>query len=226
MRPLVGITTDLITTSPDGPLKAAAALAYARCVAACAGTPLLLPPILDLADEHLARCDALVLTGGDDPRTEPFGVPTHPKATPVHPDRQAYEMRLLSVLRAERPDLPVLGVCLGMQMMALSAGGRLDQHMPDTRPGAARHWKADHPIVTEPGRSLVPGGVVHSHHRQAVEDPGCLRVEARADDGVIEALADPSRRFYLGVQWHPERTASDPLGAALFQQLIAAARGS
>ena len=64
--------------------------------------------------------------GGDDPRTEPFGEPTHPKATPVEPERQAFETALLEELQ-RRPGAPVLGVCLGMQMMALHAGGKLNQ---------------------------------------------------------------------------------------------------
>src|SRR5262249_36624142 len=162
-------------------------------------------------------------TGGDDPRTEAFGEPTHPKTTPVHADRQAYETDLLQALE-QRLAAPVLGVCLGMQMMALLAGGRLIQHLPDEGPTADPHsGDAVHLI-----RTLAPGALgregsvaasVTSHHHQAVRDPGRLRVVALADDGVIEAIDDPARPFYLGVQWHPERTTDRAFGPALFARL-------
>ena len=67
-------------------------------------------------------------------------------------------------------------------------------------------------------------GVIHSHHRQAVTDSGSLAVVARAPDGVIEAVRDEQRQFYLGVQWHPERTADAGLGIALFRSMVEAAR--
>jgi putative glutamine amidotransferase len=214
---LVGVTCDLIV--PEGaPPRATAALAYATCLARAGAVPVLLPPIASLARTHAATCDAFVFTGGDDPRTEPFGVPTHLRATPLHPDRQEYETALLRVLAAEFPDKPVLGVCLGMQMMALVAGGTLDQHMPDTRADAARHWGATHPVRGEIGR-----GVVHSRHRQCVSDPGPLVVLGHSDDGVVEAVGDPRRAFYVGVQWHPERTEDPVLGEGLFQRLVEAA---
>lgn len=199
-------------------------MAYCAAVARAGGTPILLPPIAALTSAHAFACSAFVFTGGDDPRTEPFGVPTHPRATPLHPDRQEYETAMLRRLAADHPGKPVLGVCLGMQMMALVAGGRLDQYMPDNRPDAARHWAATHPVAPAPGYADLAAGTVHSRHRQAVADTGSLAAVAHADDGVIEAISDPARRFYLGVQWHPERTNSAALGAALFERLVAAAR--
>jgi len=113
----------------------------------------------------------------------------------------------------------VLGVCLGMQLMALHAGGALDQHLPDSLPTAADHWgRKNHQVAGELGSALV-----QSHHRQAITNAGSLRVAARAHDGVIEAVRDEDRRFYLGVQWHPERTADDGLGSGLIFNLIEAA---
>ncbi len=222
--PRVGITCDLI---PHNNLeRAAAPTPYVHAVARTGAVPLLLPPVPALARELLDACDALVLTGGDDPRTEPFGVPTHPKAVPLHPDRQAFELALLETLAAERPQMPVLGVCLGMQLMALAAGGALDQHMPDTIPTSAPdHWERPHAIRPEPGVEPNPitPGEVNSKHRQRVEHPGSLRVLARAHDTVIEAIDDPGRPFYLGVQWHPERTPFAPLGDELFTMLTRAA---
>lgn len=228
-RPLVGITTDIVTPEPSPGAaprpRATLPLTYVNAVAAAGGVPVLLPPVLEMVHEYARRCDAFVFTGGDDPRTESFGVPTHPAAVPVHPDRQAFEIALLAELQ-RRPAAPVLGVCLGMQLMALHAGGTLNQHMPDDVPTAADHrFDATHAIrtVVEPHPVIAPGAVT-SHHRQAVRLPGSMRIVAVAPDGIIEAIDDPSRPFYLGVQWHPERTAFEPLGAAIFAHLVQAAR--
>jgi putative glutamine amidotransferase len=202
-------------------------MTYVRAVAEAGGIPLILPPMPDLAPEYARRCEAFVFTGGDDPRTEAFGEPTHPSATPIHPDRQAFELALLGELQ-RRPAAPVLGVCLGMQMMALHAGGKLNQHMPDDVPTAEEHrHDRVHEIQVAAdagGQTLIVPGPVTSHHRQAVREAGRLRVIARAPDGIIEAVDDPGRPFYLGVQWHPERTAFEPLGVKLFRRLVQAAR--
>ncbi|HYE02363.1 MAG TPA: gamma-glutamyl-gamma-aminobutyrate hydrolase family protein [Phycisphaerales bacterium] len=221
-RPLVGVTADLEDQATGRP-RATCAVAYCRAVRAAGGIPLVLPPLPGSAGDLVRRLDAFVLTGGDDPRTEPFGKPTHPAAKPMHPDRQAFEVELIEALAA-RPRAPVLGVCLGMQMMSLVAGGVLDQHLPDTVATAGAHaGNTRHGIAPCDGSKLLRAGVVASSHHQAVADPGRLRVIARAEDGVIEAVCDPDRPFYLGVQWHPERTDDAALGAGLFERLVQAA---
>jgi putative glutamine amidotransferase len=231
-RPVIGITTDIVSAAtPTGTrLKADVGLAYALCVQKAGGTPVLLPAIPECVSEHLDLCDGFVFTGGDDPRTEEFGQPTDPRVKPMHPQRQAYELALLRALEAKR-ETPVLGICLGMQLMSLVHGGRLDQYMPDSRPDAARHWDAEHEIVLVPGSSALradssaashdhPKPMVASKHKQAIIDPGRLQILAHSDDGVIEAVGDPSRRFYLGVQWHPERTDSAAVGQRIFDELL------
>lgn len=224
LRPLVGVTTDLCEHASG--VRVFSYVSYAAAIEAAGGTPVLLPPMPALVDEFVTRLDAFVLAGGDDPRTEPFGEPTHPRATPVHPQRQAFETALLRELAAGRPDTPVLGVCLGMQMMALCAGGRLDQCLPESCPTHAAHWEREHEVApVGPGaEGLRLEGVVRSKHRQAVADAGRLSVVAAAPDGIVEAISDPRRRFYLGVQWHPERTGEPDVGAALFELLVAASR--
>lgn len=223
MSKVVGITVDV--TEKDGRVRLDVADAYAQCVHRAGGVPILLPPVVEKIDAYLQLCGGFVFTGGDDPRMEPFGGVTHAKATPLHPLRQAFETALLEKLETV-PEAPVLGVCLGMQMMCLRAGGRLNQHMPDDVPTHARHWGAEHAIVPEAGaKFLRSSGVVASKHKQAVVACGRLTSGAMSDDGVIEAAWDPARPFYVGVQWHPERTKDAALGQKLFDDLVGAIRG-
>ena len=213
-RPLVGVTCDLVDD------QARVRRPYFRAIEAAGGIGIALPPVPGTAGAVLQRLDALVTSGGDDPDTAPFGDPVHPKATLVAADRQRFELELLEVLERDRPDLPLLAICLGMQFMGLRAGGRLDQHLPDHLPTADQHWDGR--------RHEVQGsiaGAVHSHHRQALSDAGDLEVVATAPDGVIEAIRRPDRPFHLGVQWHPERTEDPATGSGLFERLVEAAEG-
>ena len=128
---------------------------------------------------------------------------------------------MLSALDGEQGQ-PVLGVCLGMQLMGLHNGGKLDQYLPESLKTAEQHWgNKDHPIA-----GALGDGIVHSHHKQAIIEPGRLKVVARSHDGVIEAIQDNDRQFYLGVQWHPERTEDDSFGSGLFRQFVYACRES
>jgi putative glutamine amidotransferase len=112
-----------------------------------------------------------------------------------------------------------------MQLMSLLAGGAMDQYMPETMgDGAAAHYGKEHGLVVAEGLSVLRGGNVHSHHRQRITDAGRLRVLATAADGVIEAVGDPARPFYVGVQWHPERTVDAACGIDVFRAMMAAVR--
>ncbi len=227
IAPRIGIT---VANVKDKPATYSLGSAYAQAVADAGGVPLMLAQLPELIDAYLETCDGLLLTGGADPLTEPYGEPTHPAANRLAPARQHFESALLAALDL-RPETPVLGICLGCQMMALHAGGRLDQHMPETLgDAAARAHQGDRLHRVEPvdwplGHAR-PGQVVSSDH-QAIAEPGRLRVAAVAPDGVIEAVHDPARGFYLGVQWHPERTtgpdAPAGLTRGLFQALVLAA---
>src|SRR5690606_9150013 len=157
------------------------------------------------------------------PIMEAFGEAPHPEATPVHPQRQEYELALLEALEA-RPATPVLGVCLGMQYMTLHAGGRLDQHLPESLATADGHWERAHEVIAEASApAWLTSSAALSRHRQAMRGAGRLQVAARAPDGVIEAVFDPARPFYAGVQWHPERTEGE-WGVAVYRALVEAAR--
>lgn len=217
--PLIGITS--LVDEPNTRVRRA----YADAVFAAGAIPIHLPVprAVDRAaaiKHYLRVCDGFVLTGGFDPITEHHGQPTDPRVTREHPDRQAFDEHLLGALD-RLTDRPVLGVCLGMQLMALHAGGRLNQWMPDSVPTHAEHYDdRRHTISLRVDPAPIPAGEVTSWHRQSVDDPGRLRVIAVADDGVIEAIDDPDRPFYLGVQWHPERTAAPELGLNLFRSLV------
>ncbi len=220
-RPLIAITADLMIR--NGRPTAFSTMTYTRSVLDAGGVPVILPPTPEHLDDLIGRFDGFIFSGGDDPATEPFGAPTHPAAVRVLSERQAFETRLLQQLQ-NQPEIPVLGICLGMQMMGLVAGGTLNQHLPETHTTHSDHWEGEHEIRSADG-SVLPSGITYSKHRQAMQDAGSMRVLASAHDGVIEAIDDPNRRFYLGVQWHPERTDNAPLGQSIIDKLVRAARG-
>lgn len=219
-RPLIGITIDNVDSSVASG-RYESNIAYSRVVAEAGGIPLLLPQELSLAEAYVNLCDGIMLTGGDDAIPEIYGAAVHPEARCIAPQRQAFELALLDAL--QKKNRPTLGVCLGMQLMALHAGGKMNQHLPDTHPHAVQEHQHDHhhPITfeieasklltkTEPNANLsqqdFSGHTVVSSHHQAVTDAGSLRVVAKSPDGVIEAIDNPAHPyFYVGVQWHPER---------------------
>lgn len=196
---------------------------YVQAVHDAGGTAILLPHDVARLDDYLALCDAFVLAGGDDPDTTAFGQPVHPDCVLIDPDRQQFELALLN--RLDQTAHGLLGICLGMQLMALHHGGRLHQSInTDLDPQIAQaHADADHTIKSAPGYGLPPRAIVHSSHRQAVAEAGSMTIAATSDDGLIEAIALPAGRFYLGVQWHPERTRESSVGIELFKRLIASA---
>jgi putative glutamine amidotransferase len=223
VRPVIGITC-YVEHARWGTWDMSAALLpyrYVEQVAAAGALPVLLPPRTAEAAEVLDRLDGLVIAGGADVDPGRYGEEPHPETEGLRPDRDAGEFAILA--EALRRDLPVLGICRGMQVMAVHAGGRLIQHMPDEvghhghRPGPGEY--GTHGARFAPG-SLVASllgetAEVNSYHHQGVADPGTLTVTGWADDGTVETLEVPGRRFALGVQWHPEATPDNRLFLAL-----------
>ncbi|GAA2617656.1 gamma-glutamyl-gamma-aminobutyrate hydrolase family protein [Dactylosporangium fulvum] len=216
MRPLIGITA-YAEPARWGVWDTRAVLipeSYVRMVREAGARPVVLPPDAgDDAAELVRRLDGLVLAGGADITPERYGAEAHPTTT-TRPDRDAGELAVLHA--ALDADLPLLGVCRGMELLAVAYGGTLHQHLPDLL-GNARHQPAPgvygaHPARFAPGSRAEavfgPAAQVNSYHHQAVDTPGTLTVTGWADDDVVEAVEDPARRFVLGVQWHPEE-ASD-----------------
>jgi putative glutamine amidotransferase len=201
---------------------------YADMVVAAGGAPVLLPPASDdpdVACTLVARLDALVVTGGADVDPARYGEEPHERTAGWRPDRDAWELLLLDA--AEEAGLPVLGICRGMQLMAVHAGGRLDQHTPDLvgheqhSPGGPDFGTTT--VVTTPGSrvaELIGESVeVPCHHHQSVREAPGFRRTAEASDGTLEAMEADGERFRVGVQWHPEMSTE----LALLRGLVDAA---
>jgi putative glutamine amidotransferase len=201
---------------------------YAGAIEAAGGVPVLLPPTTPYAEAAtaaVARLDGLVITGGADVSPERYGQRPHERTTSWRDDRDAWELALLDA--ADEAELPLLGVCRGMQVMAVHAGGALDQHVPDLVSHDEHNPGAD--AFGETSVSLAPGSrlasllgtslTVHCHHHQSVRTHPGFTAAARAQDGLLEAMEATGDRLCVAVQWHPEMAAD----AGLFQALVDAA---
>ena len=216
-RPLIGLSADFVDN------YARLRRTYLDMVEAAGGIPVIFPTKAALREEMLDRVDGVIMTGGDDIDVSKFGIALHPKAECMAPERQDAEFALLKALDA-RPDKPALGICLGMQMMGFHRGATLIQHLPDVIADGERHRNdAIHAVEAARGSPLA-SGLVRSWHHQAITDVKHFDVIARSDDGVVEGIIDPARRFYVGVQWHPERTEAEETGLSVIRSLVDHAR--
>lgn len=226
-RPLIGVTTYReqaawgIWNLPADLLPAV----YTRSVEAAGGIAVLLPPQSEAAASVVSRLDGLIISGGADVDPQRYGGRAHPRTGVPRRERDAWEFSLLDVARTT--GIPTLGICRGMQVMAVHGGGRLEQHVPDVvgheehSPGGnAFGWIAVDTGAGSRVRGLVGDHLqVSCHHHQAVVSHPGFVVSARAVDGTIEAIEDTGHGFHLAVQWHPEN--GEDLG--LFAGLVEAA---
>jgi putative glutamine amidotransferase len=229
-RPLIGITAYAEPSVRWGVWDVPAAvipLAYVRRIEAAGGRPFLVPPSEEGIEETLDALDGILFSGGSDIDPAEYGHEPHPETTNVRPDRDRGELALLRA--ALERDMPVLAVCRGSQVLNVARGGDLVQHLPDVV-GDEKHKHtpgvfADHEVDVKPetrlGALLGDRAPVKSHHHQGFGRVGEGLVEAAwAEDGTLEALELPEKRFAVGVLWHPEEGED----GALFDALVEEAR--
>jgi putative glutamine amidotransferase len=249
--PLIGIVTHELRAEPApawapgsgrserdrAPHRLALRLTYTQAVQEAGGVAVVVPAhgFVDDTEALVDRLDGLIFSGGPDLDPDVYDHPRHPQLGP-DVDRVSDEYELaLQRLAAER-DVPVLGICRGMQALNVSRGGTLHQHLPDRstlehNQGHASFEHA-HPVSVAAGSLLhrLTGAStleVNSYHHQAVDRLGAgLQVCAVASDSTVEAIWDPSARFCLGVQWHPEVLTHSDRHAPVIQAFVEATRGA
>lgn len=207
---------------------------YVDVIAAAGGLPLPIPPLGDaqLLEKYLDRLDGFIFTGGEDYPPEFYGEKPQPKLTLAHPRRVQADIHVARRVLSSK--IPVLGICGGLQLINIAAGGKLIQHLDSAADHKAPSYTQDavHTVTIDGGTHLFAAFetaqlVVNSAHHQAVHPDHIgtgLRVAALAADGVIEALEGVDRRFLVGVQWHPERMADEGNQRRLFASFITACR--
>lgn len=228
-RPVIGITTYAQDAS-WGVWRLPAALIpldYVDAVERAGGRPVLVPPSEEGVAETLDALDGIVFSGGADVDPSRYGADPHPETDTPQARRDAGEMALLEA--ALDRDMPTLAICRGFQLLNVARGGDLVQHLPDDV-GTNEHKQAPgvfaaHSVKVRDGTRLAsmvdPRSHVTSHHHQGIGRLGEGLIEAAwADDGTLEGVEDPSLRFLVGVQWHPEAGED----AGLFENLIGEAR--
>ena len=234
MRPLIGITP--LHDPRRGRLWILPH--YPAALEEAGALPVLLPLTDDgeVLDQLSGRLDGLLLSGGHDVDPALYGQELLPCCGPLSPAKDRAELALLE--RFLRLDKPVLALCRGMQLLNVHLGGTLYQDLDTQFPTRVTHRQQPPYDLPVHAVSVRPGGLlyrivgreqlaVNSYHHQAVRDTASpLSVQARAPDGIVEAVALPGARFVLGVQWHPEAMPrEDESAAAIFSAFLSACGG-
>ena len=217
-KPIIGLT-------PQGDTKKGAyrmSPDFISGLSALGAIPIVLPSVIDNDDilrEAISLCDGIILTGGPDVRPELFGEQIIPACGEISDERDAFEIKLYKM--AIEADKPILGICRGAQVMNIAAGGNIYQDIySQTGTMLAHHTldgvKSFHNVsitnkdALEKMKFSDVEFVVNSYHHQSVKDLGeGYEAVAYSPDGLIEAIYMPSRRFVVGVQWHPEKRFSE-----------------
>jgi putative glutamine amidotransferase len=234
-RPNIGVTaaTERVSYGVWEEIPAVISPArYIQAVQRAVGRPVLLPPDREDAEDPggiLGLLDALVVTGGaGDLNPALYREERHPETGPVQEERDAYELAL--VRGALEREMPILGICRGMQILNVAYGGTIEQHLPDVL-GHEEHRHtpgtfADHEVRLDPDSLAARAAgadrtLVKSHHHQGIKDVGSgLAITGWAtEDDAVEALEDPTCSFVLGVLWHPEEDEESQLIKALVSEV-------
>jgi putative glutamine amidotransferase len=236
MRSLIGIPCNALIRAETGRPIYATNRTYVHAVESAGGLPILIPMINDLTilTALLARMDGLLLPGGSDVHPSRYGEEVHPLTEEA--DLQLDEFQITLANLAFQQDMPVLGICRGMQLINIIFGGTLYQDIDDQYPNSIGHSHRHlprthlaHQIIVEPGSRMetilgVQEVVVNSLHHQAVKDPGKgVRITGRAPDGIAELLEVSGYRFVMAAQCHPEEIyAVEPAFKRLFSAFVQA----
>lgn len=231
-KPIIGIGSDVLST-PGERDRAFVFTTYVDSLRRAGAIPVLIPPQPENAKELVDELDGILLAGGDDCDPAAYGEDRHPTVDPMDPRRQNNDLSLAKVAR-ER-GIPTLGICLGLQMMNVAAGGTLvqdiDSHMEtDIQHASKPEDRVRHDIVVEQGTRLASIlrerelNVNSSHHQAIKTVPADLKITAHAPDGIVEGLEDPRHPFYVGVQWHPEDMKGEDSASSIFGAFVEAAR--
>ena len=206
----------------DGGERTGLNAAYVRPVLAAGGVPVILSPIMgpSYAARALDGIDGLILSGGEDMDPAWYQTQPHPKANPPSRERDLFELALFAAARQR--ELPILGICRGIQLVNVALGGTLWQDLPSERPGTVDHYAETrrservHLVRLQPGSltAAALGGTelrVNSFHHQAIRDLAPKLVATGwSEDGVVEAVEGaPGQSWLLAVQWHPEEMCAD-----------------
>lgn len=235
MKPLIGITTYL----ENSPKKVYAAVSnsYIHSILMAGGLPVMLPVVedQDIAIEYLTVIDGLLLSGGEDLCTTLYGENPIKEVEMFCPHRDSFEINLFCA--ALEQEMPILGICRGLQLMNVALGGTLHQDIFTQCSNALGHFPKKMPVdtlyhsITIEENSILFDIFkkeelrVNSYHHQAVKDvAGSFRATALSADNVIEAIEHREKEFVMGVQWHPEDlTIKHPHFIKIFSALVRAA---
>lgn len=232
-RPLIGLTAD-IEERASGSTETAYVLRcnYAAAITTAGGMPVILPYDVSLAASYAEMLDGIVITGGAfDIAPEHYGEVLQSPLV-MKPERTDFELALLG--EALTRDLAILGICNGMQLLAVKLGGKLVQdiqreieggldHLIEPVPKATAHGISISPTSQFAGITQLTAAEVNSLHHQAVQASSYYQTSATcSEDGAIEAIEVQGRHFCMGVQWHPEYHTS-AVDRALLKAFVAAA---
>ncbi len=228
--PIIGITT--FNENEHGHYHLSSA--YVKAVSCAGGLPILLPP--DRPEEGAAILevvDGLIFSGGGDLEPAAYNGSVHPTISQVDPKRDTFELTLAKL--ALNTDIPVLGICRGVEVLSVASGGSLVPHIPDEFGEVVMHMggptqTVEHQVQIEPQSRLAEvmgvteATVVSWHHQAVCSVPPGWRITAHSLDGVTEAIEYKYHPWAFAIQWHPELALDDPLQQRIFQSLVKAAR--
>ncbi|MEW5983583.1 MAG: gamma-glutamyl-gamma-aminobutyrate hydrolase family protein [Acidobacteriota bacterium] len=227
MHPTIAVTT--CRSLPD----------YIESVRRAGGEPRCLNPAIDVPSDVIGWCAGVIFTGGDDVSPERYGEEPHPSIKCVDPTRDAFEIELARL--AMQADVPILGICRGLQVLNVAGGGSLIQDIPSQVTGAAEHtvptplFGVAHEVWVTRGtrlaalmESVMERGdtleVNSRHHQSVARLADGFEVSATSPDGVVEAIERRESRFCVAVQWHPENFWRTGEFRPLFEGFVEACR--